>query len=210
MVFVMANYKSIDDNTLLLMVSKGDKGAEEELVIRYMRLVRMCARPLFLVGGDSEDLIQEGMMGLLSAIRQYDKEQNSSFKSFAILCINRRLYDAIKVAARSRRLPLNEGISLDDILSNESQASVLAFTDMYERSPEDQFLARESKNELLKILAQRLSKLEKKVLDMYLEGLSYNEMATFLGKDIKSVDNAVQRIRSKLARTTNLGDISRS
>lgn len=201
-------YSGFDDSELLKLASGGDRTAEEQLAERYARLVRVCARPLFLAGGDSEDLIQEGMFGLLSAIRQYDPKGSASFKTFAELCITRRLYSAVKSASRLKHLPLNDGLSLDYILSEESQTQLAANPDAFRRSPEEQVLARESKSELQNAFALDLSRLEKKVLDLYLDGLSYEEIAAKTGRDVKSVDNAVQRIRRKLARDPILGDIS--
>lgn len=201
-------YSGFDDSELLKLASGGDRTAEEQLAERYARLVRVCARPLFLAGGDSEDLIQEGMFGLLSAIRQYDPNGSASFKTFAELCITRRLYSAVKSASRLKHLPLNDGLSLDYILSEESQTQLAANPDAFRRSPEEQVLARESKSELQNAFALDLSRLEKKVLDLYLDGLSYEEIAAKTGRDVKSVDNAVQRIRRKLARDPILGDIS--
>ena len=176
--------------------------------MRYARLVRICARPLFLAGGDSEDLIQEGMFGLLSAIREYDPSEGASFKTYAQVCIRRRLSSAVKSASRLKHLPLNDGLSLDYILSEESQTQIAANPDAFRRTPEEQVLARESKFELYNSFALKLSRLEKDVLSLYLEGLSYEEIADKTGKDVKSVDNAVQRIRRKLARDPNLGDFS--
>lgn len=202
------NFQGIDDSDLLRLASGGDREAEERLATRYTRLVRICARPLFLAGGDSEDLIQEGMLGLLSAIRQYDPSMSTAFKTYAEVCIRRRLYSAVKSASRLKHLPLNDGLSLDYILSEESQTQLAANPEAFRRTPEEQVLARESEFELNKAFAQKLSRLEKDVLALYLDGLSYDEIAAKTGRDVKSVDNAVQRIRRKLARDPNLGDIS--
>ena len=117
----MMDDSQLSDAELLAQVSGGATAAEEALAERYSRLVRICARPLFLAGGDSEDLIQEGMLGLLSAIRQYDPASNVPFKAYAEVCISNRIYSAIKSASRQKHSPLNSGISLDSILSEESQ-----------------------------------------------------------------------------------------
>ena len=117
----MMDISQLSDAELLSRVAAGDAAAEEALAERYSRLVRICARPLFLAGGDSEDLIQEGMLGLLSAIRQYDPASNVPFKAYAEVCISNRIYSAIKSASRQKHSPLNSGISLDSILSEESQ-----------------------------------------------------------------------------------------
>ena len=205
----MFDYAEMSDTELQALASQGDRTAEEQLAERYMQLVRICARPLFLAGGDSEDLIQEGMFGLLSAIRQYRPDGGASFHTFAETCIRTRLFSAIKTASRLKHIPLNDGVSLEQ-LSEESNPRLSAIPEIFQRMPEDLVLARESKEELYRALSSCLSKLEKKVLDSYLDGLSYQDIAVKLGKDAKSVDNAVQRIRHKLARDPKLGDFSKS
>ena len=203
----MIDYTTASDTGLLNSVIEGDRVAEEILVERYMQLVRSCARPLFLAGGDSEDLIQEGMFGLLSAIRQYEPSSGTSFRTFAEHCIRMRLYSAIKSASRLKHLPLNDGVSLEQ-LSADSSMQFSAIPDSVRRNPEDLVLARERTEELYSELALCLSGLEKNVLSLYLEGLSYREIAFRLGKQEKSIDNAVQRIRRKLARNPIFGEIS--
>ncbi len=204
----MENTKLTDDE-LQLLAASGDRDAEEQLVERYMRLVRSCARPLFLAGGDSEDLIQEGLLGLLSAIRQYDPSCGASLATFAEHCIRRRLLSAIKSASRLKHLPLNDRVPLEQ-LSDDSQLQISALPEFLCYNPEDLVLARERTEEVYHELAQCLSRLEKQVLSLYLDGFSYREIGLFLNKDPKAVDNAVQRIRRKLARNPTLGDISRS
>ena len=204
----MLNYSELDDNVLQKLASEGDRDAEEQLAIRYTRLVRICARPLFLSGGDSEDLTQEGMFGLLSAIRGFDPSMNVSFKTYAELCIRNRLFTAVKSASRLKHNPLNDGVSLDAILSDESQIPLSAYNELFQRSPEELVLARENKEELQLSFKKCLSKLEVEVLAYYLDGLCYGEIARAIGKDSKAVDNAVQRIRRKLAQNLTPGDIS--
>ena len=209
----MFNYSEIDDNDLQRLAANGDSQAEEALVARYMRLVRICARPLFLAGGDSEDLFQEGMFGLLSAVRHYNPEQKTSFKTFAEHCIKNRLLTAVKSASSNKHSPLNARVSLDTLLSDESQTTSLAYAELFQKSPEEQVLARENKKsseEFFLSSLEKLSKFEKCVLQNYLYGLSYKEIAQLCGKDDKAVDNAIQRIRRKLAQNFNSGDISRS
>lgn len=205
----MTDYSALDDRTLQKHAVEGDRNAEEVLVERYLRLVRICARPLFLAGGDSEDLIQEGTFGLLSAIKNFDPEDGSSFRTFAEHCIRMRLLSAIKSASRNKHFPLNDGISLEQ-LSEESSADLSAISEDFRCNPEELVLARESKEELYAAFSRCLSRFEIKVLDLYLEGLSYREIAERLCKSAKSVDNAVQRIRHKLARDTTFGDFSKS
>ena len=203
----MTDYTALEDNQLLELSQNGDREAEEALAERYLRLVRVCARPLFLAGGDSEDLIQEGTFGLLSAIRNFIPTDNTSFRTYAEHCIRMRLFSAVKSASRLKHFPLNDGISLEQ-LSEDSGADLSAFPVGFLRNPEELVLARESKEELDAAFSRCLSRFEIKVLDLYLKGLSYREIALRLSKDAKSVDNAVQRIRRKLERDTIFGDIS--
>ena len=205
----MRDLTDLHDNELQRLAANGDRAAEEALAGRYMQLVRVCARPLFLAGGDSEDLSQEGMFGLLSAIREYDPAQGVSFRSFAEHCIRMRLFSAVKSASRLKHLPLNDSMPLEQ-LSDDSSSQLSAAPEIFRRSPEDLVLARESKEELKELCERRLSRLEKQVLDLYLEGLSYRDIARRLQREDKSVDNAVQRIRRKLAQTLHPGDISES
>lgn len=205
----MTDYASFSDNELQGLAVKGDRVAEEVLAERYMRMVRQCARPLFLAGGDSEDLIQEGTFGLVSAIRQFDPGEGTSFHTFAEHCIRMRLLSAIKSASRLKHLPLNDGLSLEQ-LAEETGSQFSANPFVLRQNPEDLVLARERTEELYSVFAQCLSKLERQVLSCFLDGLSYREIAWKLGKDEKAVDNAVQRIRRKLARNHTFGDISLS
>lgn len=193
----MNDYAKATDEQLQKLVASGDHMAEETLAERYGRLVRACARPYFLIGGDSEDLIQEGMIGLLSAMRMYDPEKESSFKTFAEVCIRNRIASALRSAGRKKHEPLNNGLSLDDVLSDES---LTLGNQAFQRIPEEQVLARESAHELRSTYWRCLSKFEIQVLQLYLRGLSYREIAAELGCDPKSIDNAVQRIRRKLAK----------
>lgn len=202
-------YASMEDGALLLLVSRGDREAEEQLAVRYSRLVRMCARPFFLAGGDSEDLTQEGMFGLLQAIREYDPQTQVPFHSFAETCIRNRLLSAIKTATRQKHLPLNSGVSLEEILSEEASPA-LPSEEAFRRIPEETVLARESADELFHTFDRYLSRYEREILSLFLQGASYREMALSTGRSEKSVDNAVQRIRRKLARYPDLGDSSES
>ena len=206
----MIHYSELDDNRLQELAAVGDRQAEERLVVKYMRLVRRCSRPFFLVGGAPEDLIQEGMLGLLSAIRQYDPKQNAAFKTYAELCIKNRLLSAVKTDSRLKHNPLNDGVPLDSLLSEESQIPLLAYTELFRRTPEEQVLARENKMELQQSFKRCLSPMERNVLRLYLDGLSYQEIAEQTGKPIKAVDNAIQRIRRKLAQNLDSGVISKS
>jgi len=171
-----------------------DLAAEEVLVSEYTRLVRACARPYFLAGGDSEDLIQEGMLGLLSAIRTFDPEKGAKFSTYAELCVRRRIYSAIKLASGNKHTPLNSYISLES-----SQIDDKTQNAHFLRDPEDFLIAREQTGEVDRLLYGALSKFESGVLELYLEGMSYKDMAVRLETSDKSIDNAVQRIRKKLS-----------
>ena len=184
------------DSSLWQKASAGDPVAEEELVIRYSRLVRACARPYFLTGGDREDLIQEGMLGLLSAVRHFDPEKSVRFNTFAEYCIRRRIFDAIKASQRDKSIPLNTYVSLESPRFDEIYSPSASNL----RDPEELIIANERVEEIKKYLEGSLSGFEKSILDMYLDGMSYSEMAEVVGKPTKSVDNAVQRIRKKLSK----------
>ncbi len=205
--FTQTDFAENSDSILLKLAAEGNRQAEEILAERYMRLVRCCARPLFLAGGDSEDLIQEGMFGLLSAIRQFEPETGNSFRTFAEHCIRMRLLSAVKSASRLKHLPLNDGLSLEQ-LSEDSPMKLSATPEFLRCDPEELVLARERTEELYVELSQCLSRMEKQVLSLYLDGLSYREIASHLEKEEKAIDNAVQRIRRKLARNPKFGDIS--
>ena len=204
----MEDFVSYSDECLQQMAAAGDSRAEDVLASRYARLVRVCARPYFLAGGDSEDLTQEGMLGLLSAIREYRQESGVPFKAFAELCIRRRIFSAIKSASRGKHNPLNSGISLEDLRDEESDPPPPHTIPAFRRTPEEQVLARESADEFFETFSRCLSPFERKIMDLYLDGSSYQAIAAACGKDGKAVDNAIQRIRRKLARILPHGDIS--
>ena len=200
----MTEYTNYPDNELQRLAAEGDAAAEETLIDRYARLVRICARPFFLAGGDSEDLTQEGMLGLLSAIRRFDPKGSTPFRTFAEVCIRNRIIGAVKSASRKKHDPLNDGVSLEYIiLSEESTVGAVP-------QPEAQVLARESEKEFYSTFSRCLSEFETEVLFNYLDGLSYRQIAAATHRTEKAVDNAVQRIRRKLARHPFLGDFSRS
>ena len=198
----------ISDETLCSAAARGDLASEDLLVRRYSRLVRICARPLFLAGGDSEDLIQEGMLGLLSAVREYDPEHGASFRAFAELCIRRRLLSAVKAARGGKHAPLNNSISFEAPLFDGSHLLGLSGGTPTLRDPEELILAREALEERTDRLHGQLSDFESKVLSLYLDGLSYSEIAAKVDRSTKAVDNAVQRVRKKLWRQISSGDFS--
>lgn len=197
----------LSDETLCRM--GGNRLAEETLVTRYSWLVRSCARPFFLAGGDSEDLIQEGMLGLIKAIREYDPAKEAAFRTFAELCIRSRLYSVLRDSAREKHKPLNQSISIHtpglDSNSYAPDSGTLA-----QRDPEEFLIDREYTAALLSGVRKQLSEFEAKILGYYLDGLSCREIADTVGKPPKSVDNAVRRIRRKVARQILSGDFSAS
>lgn len=197
------------DEALCSLASAGDHLSEECLAARYSRLVRMCARPYFLAGGDSEDLIQEGMIGLLSAIRGFQPGREAGFRTYAEVCIRNRLRSAVKAAARDKHTPLNHSVSLGTpLFDGNSEPYVYGTQCQQIENPEDVLIDREERESRMNALRNRLSGFEKMVLDLYLGGLSYREIAAQVNKPLKSVDNAVQRIRRKVAPFFSSGDIS--
>ena len=204
-------YQEPSDEILCAQAAAGDRMAEETLVLRYNRLVRMCPRPYFLAGGDSEDLTQEGMVGLLSAIREYDPQKTASFRTYAEVCVKNRLFSAVKAAARDKHTPLNNSVSFETpLFSGAGERFACGAPGQQAEDPEEIFLSRESFRERMDALNGQLSGFEASILRLYLKGLSYAEIAVEVNKSPKSVDNAVQRIRRKLAQQSVSGDISAS
>ncbi|MCB6366909.1 sigma-70 family RNA polymerase sigma factor [Intestinibacillus massiliensis] len=187
-----------EEALLCKAASLGDNDAMEQLVHRYSRLVKTCARPYFLAGADGEDLIQEGMVGLLRAIREYDASKSVPFEAFARLCITRRLYSAVRAAASHKHEMLNHSISIEKPLFDDNAEPRPQVAEPIS-DPESLVIGMEEHRERLKQLLGSLSIFEAKVLRLYLDGYSYEEMAGRLDKPIKSVDNAIQRIRRKSA-----------
>lgn len=185
-------FEELSDEALQKMALAGDRRAEETLILRYSRTVRACARPLFLAGGDSEDLTQEGLLGLLDAIREYRGGQDATFATFARVCIRNRMYSAVRSASRAKHAPLNSSLSWERDDVEPGMTALLG--------PEELLIAREDRVERLQRLKRTLSPLERTILERYLQGLSYEEIAQGIHRSAKSVDNAVQRIRRKLAR----------
>ena len=196
------------DEELCLLAAAGNRLAEETLVARYNRLVRTCARPFFLAGGDSEDLTQEGMVGLITAVREYDAGKEASFRTFAEICIRSRLYSVLRASARDKQQPLNQSLSLDDS-HFDSNPLTSGTNNLAQRNLEDFLIDREHTAALLSGVRKQLSEFEAKILGFYLDGLSCREIAKAVNKPPKSVDNAVQRIRRKVARQLLSGDLSK-
>ena len=196
-----ADLQGLSDEELCRVSRTGNRDAEEILASRYHRLVRSVARPYFLAGGDNEDLLQEGMFGLIKAIREYDPKRDASFYTFAERCIRNRLYTVLKAASSGKHTPLNQAVPLQTAYLNENNP----FTQL---DPEVMLIDAEKTENLLRMANRQLSVLEQKVLAYYLDGLTCREIADTVGKTPKSVDNAVQRIRRKIGRQLTSSDIS--
>ena len=195
-------YKSAKDEELVLMAQNGDDAAQEYLLDKYKSLVRARSRAYFLIGADSEDIIQEGMIGLYKAVRDYNEEKNTSFRSFAELCVNRQMITAIKAATRQKHQPLNSYVSLNKpVYEEESEQTYMDFLQSSSGSllnPEALLIGQENKSFLEDQMVKNLSSFETRVLVLYLQGRSYFEIANVLDKPEKSIDNALQRVKKKL------------
>jgi len=194
------NCRNYDDEELVCLACQGDLLAEEYLINKYKKLVKIKARSYFLIGADTEEIIQEGMIGLYKAVRNYQFKKLSSFKAFAELCITRQIITAIKSATRQKHIPLNSYISLNRPIYNEdSDRTLLDIVDNISiNDPQDLFLNGEKLNNLKMRIKRILSDLERDVLESYLDAKSYQEIAADLGRHVKSIDNALQRIKRKL------------
>ena len=195
-------YKSAKDEELVLMAQNGDDAAQEYLLDKYKSLVRAKSRAYFLIGADSEDIIQEGMIGLYKAVRDYNEEKHASFRSFAELCVNRQMITAIKAATRQKHQPLNSYVSLNKpVYEEESEQTYMDFLQSSSGSllnPEALLIGQENKSFLEDQMVKNLSSFETRVLVLYLQGRSYFEIANVLDKPEKSIDNALQRVKKKL------------
>ena len=183
----MIDYKDFSDEELICRLRAGESSIEEYLLEKYKPFVKSKSRALFLVGGDKEDLIQEGMIGLFKAIRDYNSENGAPFAAFAKLCVERQIYTAIEAAGRMKNAPLNAYISL----SEESET-------LMDGGIEDEVIEKTSFQQMYLAAQAHLSKMEKEVLSFFLEGKEYTEIAEILGKTDKSIDNALQRIKTKI------------
>ena len=196
---VVAAFDTLTDEELAALSGMGDTAAGNSLLHRYHGFVRMKARGYFLVGADLEDLVQEGMIGLFKAIRDFRSDRQASFRAFAELCVVRQIITAIKTATRHKHQPLNSYVSIHasaDDDGDEGSEDLLGFE--REDDPALRLLRSEEAGGVRRMLSALLSELEVEVLDMYLEGQSYQEIADSLGRHTKSVDNALQRIKRKV------------
>lgn len=194
------DYAKLPDEELVELSAAGDKAATECILTRYKNLVRARGRMYFLAGADREDIIQEGMIGLFKAIRDFDSTKLSSFRGFAELCIKRQLLTAVKNANRQKHIPLNTYVSLSSPLYDDDSESMTGelVADTTETNPENLLIRKEKAASMSDKIEETLSELEKRVLSLYLSGKNYQEIAEILGRTPKSADNALQRIRKKI------------
>ncbi len=188
------------DETIVAMAQNGDRVALEFLLSKYKNFVRSKARSYFLIGADHEDIVQEGMIGLFKSVRDYQLERLSSFRAFAELCITRQIITAIKTATRQKHLPLNSYVSLNKpIYDEESDRTLMdVIVEGHAQNPEELIIGREDILSIRDQVGSVLSSLEQDVLSAYLDGKSYQEIADKLGRHVKSIDNALQRVKRKL------------
>lgn len=197
-------YKELSDEQILKLYKDGDEQALDFLLNKYKLLASQKARSYFLIGAESEDLLQEAMLGLYSACRTFDPSASSTFKHFASLCITRAIQTAVKTANRLKNRVLNESLSLTSqgtVMQegkDENNEDICLYVPSDILEPEDALLAEERKNEFNEVINENLSNKEKKVLALYLQGLSYLQIAEKLGETTKSVDNAISRTKRKL------------
>jgi len=190
------------DEEIVCLAQEGDGAAIEHLLNKYKNFVRSKARSYFLIGADHEDIVQEGMIGLYKAIRDFRADKLASFRAFAELCITRQIITAIKTATRQKHIPLNSYVSLNrPVYDEESDRTLLdVITENWVGSPEDELISQEDFSAIEERVGGALSGFEKKVLLLYLDGKSYQEISRQLGRHVKSVDNALQRVKKKLHR----------
>ncbi len=194
------DYQSCSDEMLIDMYRVGDRFAIDVLFERYKNLVRKKAKAMYLAGGDSDDLIQEGMIGLYKAVRDYDDSKEATFATFASLCINRQMISAVTAYNRKKNTPLNSYLSFD-LPANTDDENEMRLVDVLktddDSDPESMYIDREYTLLLKEHLMKSLSPFEKQVIELYLEGNDYREIANILDKPPKAIDNALQRIRTK-------------
>lgn len=197
---MLPDYSAMTDEEIVEIARAGDIDAQEFLINKYKNYVRAKARTYFLLGGDKEDLIQEGMIGMYKAIRDFRSDKLSSFRAFAELCITRQIITAIKTATRQKHIPLNSYVSLNKPIYDEDSDRTLldVITGNKVTDPEELIISREEFSEIEEKMGELLSSLEWQVLMYYLEGKSYQEIAEDLGRHVKSIDNALQRVKRKL------------
>lgn len=191
---------SFTDEELIVRLRDGETAIIDCIMEKYKNLVRSKAKSMFILGADKDDLIQEGMIGLFKAIRDYDSGRDASFATFADLCVSRQMYTAVQASGRQKHTPLNTYISLygNTGQKGEEEELIHSLTSKENLSPEEMMIDKENAEDLAMLIDRELSGFEKQVLDLFLTGMGYVEIARVLGKDEKSTDNAVQRIKAKV------------
>lgn len=205
-----SRYEQLEDEMIVELVHQGDSKALDYLIHKYKNFVRAKARSYFLVGADREDIVQEGMIGLYKAIRDFKEDKQSSFKAFAELCITRQMITAIKMATRQKHIPLNCYVSLDKPIYEDDSARTLmdVLSGAKMTNPEELIINREEFDHMEEKMTELLSDLERKVLLLYLEGRSYQEISEELNRHVKSIDNALQRVKRKLEKYVEIQGIN--
>jgi RNA polymerase sporulation-specific sigma factor len=205
----LQDLEAMSDEDLVELVRQGDDEALEHLINKYKNFVRAKARSYFLIGADREDIVQEGMIGLYKSIRDFRDDKLASFKAFAELCITRQIITAIKTATRQKHIPLNSYVSLDKPIYDEDSDRTLLDVICGSRvtDPEELIINQEEFDDIEVRMGEILSDLERKVLMLYLDGRSYQEIAVDLKRHVKSIDNALQRVKRKLERYLEVRDI---
>ena len=192
-------YLSMTDEDVAALAQQGDGQALAYLLNKYKNFVRSKARSYFLIGADHEDIVQEGMIGLYKAIRDFQPERLASFRSFAELCVKRQIITAIKAATRQKHVPLNSYVSLNKPLyDEESDRTLMDVIEGRVTNPEDLYISQEDLSRIQTQISEVLSDLERRVLEAFMDGKSYQEIAELLGRHVKSIDNALQRVKRKL------------
>lgn len=194
------NLNTLNDEELVLLSVKGNNDAEEVIFHRYKNYVKSKARTYYLIGADNDDVVQEGMIGLYKAVRDYRDDRQASFRAFAELCVTRQIITAIKTATRQKHIPLNSYVSLNKPVFDEDSERTLEdmVTVGKAANPEELMINQEGVTDIEEAMTHLLSKLEQQVVALYLEGRSYTEIADILDRQVKSVDNALQRVKRKL------------
>lgn len=188
----MCQYDKISDEELIARLREGENSISDYLMEKYKGMVRQKARAMFLIGGDTDDLIQEGMIGLFKAVQDFKPQREASFQTFARLCVDRQIYNAIQTSRRQKHQPLNSYVSLSTEEAREHEEELLT------ENPESIVIDKENTRALKERIRKQLSAMENQVLDYYLEGEGYVKIAEILGKSPKAIDNALQRIRAKI------------
>ena len=198
MVIPIQEYQSMSDEQLIQQLRAGETKWMDYLLDKYKPLVRKKANAMYLIGGDTDDLIQEGMIGLFKAIRDYDTAKETGFSGFAQLCVTRQIYSAVEASNRKKHTPLNTYVSFYSQADEEgkSLAETLISDELY--NPEELIINQENVQYFWEKLKERLSAMERQVLDQYLSGLNYQQIAENMEKSPKAIDNALQRIKGKI------------